>query len=924
MNILSKVTWAAMKKNRIRTAVTVIGVILSAAMFMAVVTLALSLRDFMIRGLLYEEGSYYVKFAGSTHEQRDALLSDTMVSNVGQAHIHGFFSLPYPGETVEALNSFPLCSGDSGFFEMVALHVTEGRLPENSRELLLSREVRQRLEILDIPADIGDTLSLSCFTGLEDLVFSLPELEYREFQQSYTVVGIMELNQNLVHFLQPMAPVLTLADGSEPQPLWHTLFAQTHKLSDAYQVVSGHYGAASSVHSDLLMLQGFTQYSNMNFLIAGVVALLSGIIMIGSVSLIYNAFSISVSERTKQFGILVSVGATRKQLRRSVYFEAGMLCLLGIPVGLLCGWGGIAVVLKVLAPFIQGLFSYGPYVELKAIVSLPGLLIAGAIGMATVFLSAAIPAARATKVSPVEAIRQSRDYISKPKNLRVSPLTYKLFGLPGAIARKYYSVSRKKYRSTVVSLSVSVFLFLAAASFGQEMRVMDGMPSNYDFVGFGLTGERMRDLEALAKTEGVQEAVRFASHPEVVFTVLPEEDLSQEFLDFSAFHGTFDDVRGHGFLSPSVQIEYIQDDKLEAWLRSEGIDPAPYLDPEHPLALVPKQSGTIYKTDSQGKQTRLELQGWSIDSSLDSLTLYLSSIRFPKGSPYESSWTFQLLTDDGRSYFHAIPTSEARLPDEARDAMGNPEYGTFFLVEQKDGAMWVYPYDPATDTADPEPWFTQPMDTPTVALGQRVEACPLAFGGSDFYSIRLILPLSAAPEGGTQGLGLKTTLAAGQTIREIAEEKDIAINDYQKAEQQMRGTLLVIDVFSYGFIILISLICVANIFNTISTNIALRRRDFGMLRSVGLKTGQLYRMMHCECLIYGSRALLWGLPLGLAASFGIHQIFSTAFSSAWELPWIPMLIASACVFLVVFATMFYAVSRLKRDNPIEAIRTENL
>lgn len=134
----------------------------------------------------------------------------------------------------------------------------------------------------------------------------------------------------------------------------------------------------------------------------------------------------------------------------------------------------------------------------------------------------------------------------------------------------------------------------------------------------------------------------------------------------------------------------------------------------------------------------------------------------------------------------------------------------------------------------------------------------------------------------------------------------------------------IVDVLSYVFLILVVLICVCNIFNTISTNIVLRRRDFGMLRSIGMKRSQLRNMLMIECLVYGLHALLMGLPLGCAVSLLVHAIAQKVVVSAYALPVTAMLIAVGCVFAVVFASMVYAAAKLRNDSPTEAIRMENI
>ena len=135
-----------------------------------------------------------------------------------------------------------------------------------------------------------------------------------------------------------------------------------------------------------------------------------GIIMIASISLIYNAFSISISERTKQFGLLKSIGATKKQIRKSVLFEAFFLCIIGIPLGVGCGLLGIGITLHFVGKLMAdtGIITTGSEtIQLELVISWWAILIAVAIAIITVIISAMLPARRAVKIPAIEALRES-------------------------------------------------------------------------------------------------------------------------------------------------------------------------------------------------------------------------------------------------------------------------------------------------------------------------------------------------------------------------------------------------------------------------------------------------------------------------------------------------------------------------------------
>ena len=139
-----------------------------------------------------------------------------------------------------------------------------------------------------------------------------------------------------------------------------------------------------------------------------------------------------------------------------------------------------------------------------------------------------------------------------------------------------------------------------------------------------------------------------------------------------------------------------------------------------------------------------------------------------------------------------------------------------------------------------------------------------------------------------------------------------------------RALLLVVDIFVYGFILLIALIVVANIFNTISTNILLRRKEFAMLKSVGMAKRGFDRMMNFECLLYGVKSLLIGLPVSFLLCYLMSKSLQVGWNAAFAIPWGNVAVVVVSVFVMVFGSMLYSMRKIKRDNPIEALRNDNM
>ena len=195
----------------------------------------------------------------------------------------------------------------------------------------------------------------------------------------------------------------------------------------------------------------------------------------------------------------------------------------------------------------------------------------------------------------------------------------------------------------------------------------------------------------------------------------------------------------------------------------------------------------------------------------------------------------------------------------------------------------------------------------------------------------LIYPYASAPDDGSETSVCFTSSSHSETaesLEEILLERGSytgsgQVIDVRGQESSNRNLVTIINVFSYGFIVLISLIAATNVFNTISTNVALRRREFAMLRSVGMTRGGLNRMMNYECLLYGFRALAFGVPLSGLMTVLIYEAVGQAVSSSFQVPWSAVAVAVCSIFAVVFSTMLYAMGRIKRENPIDALKNEN-
>ncbi len=729
MNILHKVTWKAMWKNRTRTIVTIIGVVLSAALFTAVVTAAVSGIDFLIRGAKYEVGDYHVAVHCMTAAEAEALRADEAVSAYAEYRGLGyFFFTPTSMPTM-------LASVDDAFFERMSVRLTEGCLPQNSGEILLPSFYLSAFQQYGYPTQVGQTITLEFSTDYEEFPYDF-SVEERTFPQTYTIVGVAEYELPLWND-RWLPTMFTLTDENVTDAMWHDGYVTLKNPGDAF-AFSG-YGVRTQANLELLRYMGYSQAENVNQVIWGIVAALCAVIMIGSVSLIYNAFSISVTERTKQFGLLSSVGVTKKQLRNSVLFEAAVVSAIGIPLGLLVGMGGTVAVLAFSGKYIENLFSYssqGP-IRMETVISPYPVLAAAAIGMVTVLISAWIPSRKSTKVAPLEAIRQTEDYQVKPKQAKGGKWLYRIGGLPGMLAKKYYSVSRKKYRATVISLTLSLMLFLFAAGVGTSLRSFAESQANTENFDLSVSlyfekdqqeWERIRNLPGVEKAAYVTQGVQYLAP-------VTDEMYTKEMLDAwdNIYNGWPMELSKN---TRSIDTYYLEDEVLREYLREQGIDPEPYFDSEHPMMLVCNLStaSPYLKVDGEWVQyTYPNLQ--VLADGVEELPL------FERGVPdalqpnpdgfYSSEYS---VSPNGKLMITVMENIDVFHADGTVSVEEN-QVGQYVLRQEQTGEGTrcdFYAYDAETGVVAETISASELYDVPQIRLGARIGTLP--FGLNTQYT----------------------------------------------------------------------------------------------------------------------------------------------------------------------------------------------
>ena len=932
MKIFRKITWETMKQNRMRTAVTIIGVILSATLFTAVTVFCSSLASFLEKTYIYNSGNYHLAAEWVDAETKDACLADPDTELMSSAMVLGYAEI---GSSNPDKPYLYVEAADAVFYREMPVHLTAGRIPENGGEILLPDHLYTNG---GVSFEIGDTLTLQ--TGERVIVGAEEEKlgQYNPYlgeeeqltdltEETYTVCGFYERPQ-FEDYAACGYTALTGMEEGEKQPAdaiydVYVRLVNPAKNLERYQT-EYFYDYSVTYNNDLLMFSGMFVFGNFSLFFFGMVVFFVGLIFVGSVSLIYSAFSISVSERTRQFGLLASVGATKQQIARMVWQESLIVAAVGIPGGIAVGIAGIGITLRLLGDRFDALIA-SPY-QMTLAVSWKAIGLAVVIALFTVLVSALIPAMRATMVHPIDAIRQNQDIRIRSRDVKTRPSFYRFFGLEGMLGKKYFLRSRKKYRNTVISLTFSVILFITASSYGLYLKdsvTESAGTSNYDVSYMGIPAGTEVPEEELRSAAGVAQMAW--SSTEYRECILDREETSGSYQDYMQEMETLVQDQGDGiaydprpadvggqYVLP-VSIYYLDEATYADFVRDQGLDEATYLqDGEVPAIVMNRGSSTVY------------VDGERFSFGFDYLARGLDTLRLAAEPPKIDGYT-------------AILTNWC--PADTVETAGD----TAVLSGQgKDGREYVFCDQYVRDEESNACEYDEngvilgarniPAQLERVEVGACVEERPLGVPSGEVLS--LIYPYHMMPEEEREENPPVCYFVAEDheqmldSIQAVFEEHGLrtgedSLQDLLAAEENARNLVMIIHVFSYGFIILLSLISVANVFHAISTNISLRRRDFAMLKSVGMTQKSLLRMLKFECLIYGARALTWGLPIGFILGLAVFRIVGTVYSERFYLPWQPYVIVVVCVFAVVFLSMRYAVRRVRTENPIEALKEEN-
>lgn len=848
MSILNRLTIKNLRLNKKRTIVTIIGIILSTALMVGIGLLFSSFQDLMIRDTIGYSGKYEAKY-------NDVDL--IKLNDIKNKNFTYFYEKPIGFSKIESSNEYKpymyITSVNREYFD--ELKLIEGDIPKNENEIVISNHV---ITNGGLDYKVGDIVTFTYGSRNIDgnITLANSELVDGEFltnegTHTYKIVGIVD-RSNFESYSASGYTAFTVDVNSDNGNVnLYVMFNKNKNIIKQSEELAKelNYNGDINYNSTLLALYGESTYGNVMSSMGGMMIIMLSLVSIGCIIVIYNSFAISVMERKKEFGLLSSIGATKKQIKKSVFYEALVVGVIGIVFGILGAYIGIGTVILIINNLISDMLEYKLYLVTNYLfIIIPVIFMIIVIGV-----SAFIPSRRASKVSPIEAIRQNDDIKINKKKIRTSKLVLKLFGIEGEIALKNIKRNKKKYRVTIVSLFISIVLFISFSSYmnytlNTASSVMGEVPYDYRISYFGDDNnkEALDKINEIVKSSDVKEYVSYSVGN---LSIIGDYTYSDEYLDFYKSAYGDDGIKALNNLKyQSIYILVLDDNSYNKYKNLIGLD-------KDSVILLNRFKGVSY-----GNNKRVNYDIPVINSG----DINIKICNF----------------DDN---------------DEDVDTTKycNKNIDNIFVTNKSFDLIEEFSY----------------MDDFKLIVNKKLYDS-ISDGGADFTQFNIISD---------------NTNNIDKLTKELDKYNNVNYINIKESMKQTNNLILVVKILMYGFISLVTLIGVTSVFNTISTSMALRKREFAVLRSIGLTRGGFNKMLFFESLFFGMKSLIFALPVSIGVTILIHYSLSDMMSiSTIIIPWKAIIISIVSVFIIVLLTMMYSSSKIKKHNIIEQIREENI
>ena len=874
MDLLNKLTIKSLKLNKKRTIVTIIGIMLSVALITAVATMYSSAIKSLINFETYRNGNFHIAFYDVNEkeiykiEKNKGVEELYLTSNIGYAKLNNSKNEYKPYAYIKAFTNDAL--------ENLSIKLIDGRLPKDENEIVIPNHLKTNGRI---DLKIGDEITLDVGKRINEeqaelnqynpFIKEVKEEIVETTTKTYKIVGIIErpaynienyeapgytfityLDKERINgyvdvyakfnkygsknYLNVAANILEVDEEIFVKGYTHNFTESEKKEYDKYAEELSKAKYQYNINGYLIMLENNPLDENTTGGLGYAALIVCIIIVITSVFCIKNSFDISITEKIKQYGMLRSIGATKKQIKRNVYYEGTILGIIGIPLGIVLGLIASYILIIVSNIFLKEMLNVNTGLKLVLSISWFSIVVAIILGIITIYLSAIRSARKASIVSPINSIRNSADIKVKSKKIKSPKIINKLFGIGGEISYKNFKRNKKKYRTTVISIVVSVAVFIGLSYFISE-----------------------------------------------------------------AFNSVKMDIKTYDY---NLALNVYSEEKEDKFMNT--------------LNLKNIENYAIYKYNYLNLKNPKYNEDYIVQNHLDKnyinkdVVINILSI----GDYQYKKYLSELNLDYDEYQNKAILISNKIELEKYDEKTGKNKLIYVTEYDYKNGDVLSLYNDYSKENID-------------IEIGSITDKKPF---GEEFMNVYLLVSDKMFNEIKRENKRFTMYYLSNNPdklqddIDEMLQGEDYYLNNINEQAKMMNNLFTLVAIFLYGFIIVISLIGITNIFNTITTNMNLRKQEFAMLKSIGMTSKEFKKMIRLESVFIGAKSLLFGIPIGIGISYLIYHFMIEESNLPFTLPILAIIISIIVVYLLITILMKYSMNKINKENTIETIRNENI
>lgn len=877
MKIMNEYTFEHLKKNKKHSISILVSIIIASSLLCSLCIFMYSLWDGKVNTAI-EQGGYW------QGELRQAISGDkfSYIKNNPEVETTMIKGTWITAQLPNTKRPYLLMrDANKDFWENMNFKngVIEGRLPEVPGEIVIAKGF-----FIDNPSyKVGDKITVPVgkrMLGSKELDTQSYKEEGETFKingsKEYTIVGELDISGISAYPGYISMGFLDDCDIKSDDNLTvylnfkhpRNIYEKLPEIAEDAGLLKDSNGKYNVMYNNkLLNLYGITDKSTRGteFLVIVAIVVIMLLLVIGAfVLIIYNTFALSANSRIKELSILKSLGATPKQIKYSVLYEGFLLWFIQLPVGLLIGYGFSYYVFSKINEILT---LTEDYKNMTVCFSWVEIIVAIVISLITVLISAYIPARKVAKVSAISGIRQNNNQIKNKKQRRYF-ISRKLFGVEGELARTQFVANKKSLRTAILSLAMCFILisgYLNVVSIYNLASSKNNESPLHDMsVNINIIDEP--DKEMIDKISSLKEIKKSVMKRQVRTSTLVNNN---EESDIFKSQGGFNSINSKHHIGIEEDDKYriitnlvgIDDDSFKKYCEEIGTDYKKYYNESKKGILINSTYHINPETDETNKIPYLNLKAGT-DMHLDE--------KVDEDSNSDNSFNIEVgdVTD--------------KMPTE----LDGSWYNLWLVVPMEKYQNIISDFSSARDLED------------------SVMSIDLLVGDEISPKVKEELTYICKSYLGSDDFNIWSLYEEKEHSKLVQKAYAIAIN---------------------AIALMIGVIGIFNAVSIISNNMRIRKREFAILRSVGLTPKGLNKMLTLEGLFFAIKPIIISVPVIFIICCVMLKLtviswseFITVFQAR------SIFIYAILIIVAIILSYWFSSKSVKESNIIESIKNELL